>query len=64
MSVIYLLILISLAVAIIFLVGFFWAVKDGQYEDDYSSSLRAGDHDGFVLYISPELDIIFKNGFE
>jgi len=35
-----------------------------QYEGDYSSSLRAGDHDGFVFYISPELDIIFRNGFE
>lgn len=35
-----------------------------QYEDNYSSSLRAGDHDGFVFYISPELDVIFKDGFE
>lgn len=35
-----------------------------QYENDYNSSLRAGDHDGFVLYVSPELDVIFKNGFE
>ncbi|KAA3640545.1 MAG: hypothetical protein DWP95_08380, partial [Proteobacteria bacterium] len=35
-----------------------------QYEDDYGSSLRVTDHDGFVLYISPELDVIFKNGFD
>lgn len=40
MSVIYLLILISLVVAICFLAAFLWAVKDGQYEDDYSPSVR------------------------
>lgn len=40
MSVIYLLILISLIVAVCFLVAFLWAVKDGQYEDDYSPSVR------------------------
>jgi cbb3-type cytochrome oxidase maturation protein len=40
MSVIYLLIVISLGMALIFLVAFLWAVKSGQYEDDYSPSVR------------------------
>lgn len=40
MSVIFLLILISLFVAVCFLGAFLWAVKDGQYEDDYSPSVR------------------------
>ncbi len=35
-----------------------------QYEDDGSSALRSSDHDGFVLYVNPDLDLIFKNGFE
>ena len=35
-----------------------------MFEDNYNSSLRASDHDGFVLYVSPELDVIFKNGFD
>lgn len=40
MSVIYLLILVSLVVAVCFLGAFLWAVKDGQYDDDYSPSVR------------------------
>ena len=40
MSVIYLLISISLLVAIGFLVAFLWAVKSGQYEDKYTPSVR------------------------
>lgn len=40
MSVLILLILASLAVAIIFLLAFIWSVKDGQYEDDYTPSVR------------------------
>lgn len=40
MSVIYLLILISLGVAICFLIAFIWAVKSGQYDDDYGPSVR------------------------
>ncbi len=40
MSVIYILILISLGVAICFLVAFIWAVKSGQYDDDYGPSVR------------------------
>ncbi|GEL11626.1 cytochrome oxidase maturation protein, cbb3-type [Flavobacterium glycines] len=40
MSVIYLLITISIFVAIAFLIAFFVAVKNGQYDDDYTPSVR------------------------
>ena len=40
MSIIYMTITISLILAIIFLIAFIWTVKNGQYEDDYSPSVR------------------------
>ncbi|MGO4821322.1 MULTISPECIES: cbb3-type cytochrome oxidase assembly protein CcoS [unclassified Flavobacterium] len=40
MSVIYLLISISIVVAIGFFVAFVIAVKSGQYDDDYTPSVR------------------------
>ena len=40
MSVLIILIAVSLLVAIGFLVAFFWSVKNGQYEDDYTPSVR------------------------
>ncbi|MEQ8624943.1 MAG: cbb3-type cytochrome oxidase assembly protein CcoS [Vicingaceae bacterium] len=40
MSVLILLILASLVVAVGFLVAFIWSVKSGQYEDDYTPSVR------------------------
>jgi len=40
MSVIFLLIIFSLLLALVFLVAFVWSVKDGQYEDDYTPSVR------------------------
>ena len=40
MSVIYLLISISIIVAVGFLVAFIKAVKSGQYDDDYTPSVR------------------------
>lgn len=40
MSALFLLIIISLVVAVGFLVAFLWAHKSGQYEDDYSPSVR------------------------
>ncbi|MFK7806262.1 MAG: cbb3-type cytochrome oxidase assembly protein CcoS [Saprospiraceae bacterium] len=40
MKIIFLLIGISLIVALGFLCAFFWAVNDGQYEDDYTPSVR------------------------
>jgi cbb3-type cytochrome oxidase maturation protein len=39
-SVIILLIGFSLLVAVIFLFSFLWAVKNGQYEDRYTPSVR------------------------
>ncbi|WP_394760362.1 cbb3-type cytochrome oxidase assembly protein CcoS [Flavobacterium sp.] len=40
MSVIYLLISISIIVAIGFFIAFILAVKTGQYDDDYTPSVR------------------------
>ncbi|MDQ7064933.1 MAG: cbb3-type cytochrome oxidase assembly protein CcoS [candidate division KSB1 bacterium] len=40
MSVIYVLIIVSLFVAIGFLIAFIWAVKSGQFEDTYTPSVR------------------------
>lgn len=40
MSVIYLLIAISIFVAIGFFIAFVFAVKSGQYDDDYTPSVR------------------------
>lgn len=40
MSAIFVLIGVSLIVAIGFLLAFLWAVKKGQYEDDYTPSVR------------------------
>ena len=40
MSVILILIIASLVVAIGFLIAFLWSVKSGQYDDDYTPSVR------------------------
>jgi cbb3-type cytochrome oxidase maturation protein len=40
MSVIYLLISISIIVALFFLIAFVKAVKSGQFDDDYTPSVR------------------------
>jgi cbb3-type cytochrome oxidase maturation protein len=40
MNVIIILILASLAVALVFLAGFIWAVRSGQYEDTLTPSMR------------------------
>lgn len=40
MSAIFLLIGISLVVAIGFLIAFLWATRSGQYDDDYTPSVR------------------------
>lgn len=31
---------VSLLIAIFFLIGFIWAVRNNQFEDDYSPSVR------------------------
>jgi len=40
MSVIYLLLTISLIVAVGFFIAFIFSVKNGQYDDDYTPSVR------------------------
>lgn len=40
MEIIYLLIAVSLIVALVFLGAFIWSVKSGQFEDSYGSSVR------------------------
>ena len=39
-QIIYLLISVSLFIAIIFLLAFFWATKTGQFDDNYGPSVR------------------------
>ena len=40
MSVIILLVIVGVIVAGLFLLGFIWSVKSGQYDDMYSPSVR------------------------
>ena len=40
MNILYLLIGVSLLAALVFLILFIWAVKTGQYDDNYTPSVR------------------------
>ncbi len=40
MEVIFILIAVSFLMAVGFLIAFLWAVKDKQFDDDYSPSVR------------------------
>ena len=40
MSVIYLLLSLSILVAIVFFIAFIYSVKNGQYDDSYTPSVR------------------------
>lgn len=40
MGIIYLMIIVSLVIAIFFLASFIWATKTGQFDDDYTPSVR------------------------
>jgi cbb3-type cytochrome oxidase maturation protein len=40
MSVIYLLLTLSILVAIVFFIAFIYSVKNGQYDDTYTPSVR------------------------
>jgi cbb3-type cytochrome oxidase maturation protein len=40
MGVIFILIIACIIVAVGFLIAFVWAVKSGQYDDDYTPSVR------------------------
>lgn len=41
MSALFILLAVSLTVAVGFLIAFLWAVKNGQFDDDYTPSIRA-----------------------
>lgn len=46
MSVLFFLVIVSLCVAVVFLIIFIWAVRTGQFEDGYTPSVRMlFDHD-------------------
>ena len=40
MGLIYIMLIVSLIVALFFLISFFWATKTGQFDDDYTPSVR------------------------
>ena len=40
MGMIYIMLIVSLIMAVFFLIIFMWAAKTGQYEDDYAPSVR------------------------
>jgi cbb3-type cytochrome oxidase maturation protein len=40
MSIIYLLIGCSITIALLFLVGFLWSIRSGQYDDTYTPAVR------------------------
>jgi cbb3-type cytochrome oxidase maturation protein len=40
MGMIYIMLVVSLIVALFFLGSFFWATKNGQFDDDYAPSVR------------------------
>lgn len=40
MSIIFLLIIVSIVIAIGFLTAFIWAIRSGQYDDDYTPAVR------------------------
>lgn len=56
MSVIYLLISISILVAIVFFIAFIKAVKSGQYDDDYTPSVRMLFDDELVVNKSKSVE--------
>jgi cbb3-type cytochrome oxidase maturation protein len=40
MGMIYIMLIVSLLIALFFLLSFFWATKSGQFEDDFTPSVR------------------------
>ena len=40
MGMIYIMLVVSLLIAVFFLISFLWATKSGQFEDDYTPSVR------------------------
>ncbi|TRX16391.1 cbb3-type cytochrome oxidase assembly protein CcoS [Flavobacterium franklandianum] len=60
MSVIYLLISISIVVAVFFFLAFIRAVKKGQYDDDYTPSVRMLFDDELIKKASDDVIQITK----
>jgi len=56
MSVIYVLLTISIIVAILFFAAFILSVKSGQYEDSYTPSVRMLFEDELVVKTTPKKD--------
>ncbi len=62
MSVIFILVGFSLLAALFFLGSFIWAIKNGQYDDDYTPSVRMlFDDDDFSSVKSPKPESNQKN---
>jgi cbb3-type cytochrome oxidase maturation protein len=40
MGMIYIMLIVSLVIAVFFLLSFFWATKSGQFDEDYGPSVR------------------------
>ena len=40
MGMIYIMLVVSLVIAVFFLLTFFWATKSGQFDEDYAPSVR------------------------
>lgn len=57
MSVIFILVGVSICLALFFLVAFIWSVKNGQYEDDYTPSVRILFEDELVKSDKKEVKI-------
>lgn len=64
MSVIYLLITISIIIAIGFFIAFITAVKTGQYDDDYTPSVRMLFDDELLKSTKKEIRVEKKEGKE
>lgn len=50
MGMIYIMLIVSLVMAVFFLIIFLWAAKTGQYEDDYAPSVRVLYEDEQVMH--------------
>ena len=61
MSVIYLLIIISIILAVFFFWAFIKAVKSGQYDDDYTPSVRMLFDDELIKKTSDDKSQITEN---
>jgi cbb3-type cytochrome oxidase maturation protein len=61
MSVIYILISVSIVIAIFFFFAFIRAVKTGQYDDDYTPSVRMLFDDELVKKVEDEPNQIKDN---